>query len=144
MRLGEMQVARRTALQWLDAGADAWSAYDAVAPEAQGCAAARAAAAAVCETADGARIAVERAALDVIERAMRAIGARGLLEPLPFVRLVRDLEMYLRQPAPDAAIARVGRAAFDAASVQRSAASATVNGSGATPANAADAQASKR
>lgn len=128
MRLGEMRVALRTALHWLDAGADAWSAYDAGPGD-------EAAAQAVVEAADGARIAIEGAALSVIERAMRAIGARGLQEPLPFVRLVRDLEMYLRQPAPDAAIARVGRAAFEATSAQRSAASATVVGSGGTPAN---------
>ncbi len=128
MRLGEMRVALRTALHWLDVGADAWSAYDAGPGD-------EAAAQAVVEAADGARIAIEGAALSVIERAMRAIGARGLQEPLPFVRLVRDLEMYLRQPAPDAAIARVGRAAFEATSAQRSAASATVVGSGGTPAN---------
>lgn len=146
MRLGEMRVALRTAQHWLDAGADAWSAYDAAArdPNAHTDAARERAAEDVVETADGARIAIERAALEVIERAMRAVGARGLLEPLPFVRLVRDLEMYLRQPAPDAVIARVGRFAFAAASAQRSAASADDSGSGATRANASDAQASKR
>lgn len=123
-----------------------WSAYDAAArdPNAHTDAARERAAEDVVETADGARIAIERAALEVIERAMRAVGARGLLEPLPFVRLVRDLEMYLRQPAPDAVIARVGRFAFAAASAQRSAASADDSGSGATRANASDAQASKR
>jgi len=134
MRLGEMRVALGTASHWLDAGADAWQSYDRGTLDA----------ASVVDTADGARIAVERAALDVIERAMRAVGARGLLHPLPFGRLVRDLEMYLRQPSPDAAIARVGRAAFDAASAQRNAASTTGNGSRATSPNAADALASKR
>ncbi|GAC1299966.1 MAG: acyl-CoA dehydrogenase family protein [Vulcanimicrobiaceae bacterium] len=146
MRLGEMHVALRTALYWLDAGADAWTAYDASVRDvtAIGQAAHERLAADVVDAADGARIAIERAALDVIERTMRAVGARGLLEPLPFVRLVRDLEMYLRQPAPDAAVARAGRAAFDAASAQRSVASATGNGSSAVRANVSEARASNR
>ena len=58
-----------------------------------------------------ARTVVERAALDCIERAIRCVGAKGLVEPEPFAALVRDLQMYLRQPAPDAALQRVGRAA---------------------------------
>lgn len=40
---------------------------------------------------------------------VRCVGARGLLQPLPFERLHRDLTHYLRQPAPDGALADVGR-----------------------------------
>ena len=32
-----------------------------------------------------------------------------MMRPAPFGRTVRDLTMYLRQPAPDAVIERVGR-----------------------------------
>jgi alkylation response protein AidB-like acyl-CoA dehydrogenase len=55
------------------------------------------------------RSAVERLCLEVLERTERAVGARGLLRPWPFERLIRDLRHYLRQPAPDAALAEGGR-----------------------------------
>jgi len=58
---------------------------------------------------DAARLATENACLALLEAAERAVGARGLLEPEPFSRLIRDLRMYLRQPAPDAARLRLGQ-----------------------------------
>jgi hypothetical protein len=84
--------------------ADAWAAYDRRGDPAS--------AAELLATVDGARSAVERAALDVLERVERAVGARGLLAPEPFAALVRDLRMYLRQPAPDLAVLRVGEDAL--------------------------------
>lgn len=54
-----------------------------------------------------ARGAVERAGLDVIELAQRSVGLAGFLEAHPLERLVRDLATYLRQPAPDLALASV-------------------------------------
>jgi alkylation response protein AidB-like acyl-CoA dehydrogenase len=56
-----------------------------------------------------ARTAIERICLDVQESAIRSVGAAGLLRPHPMEQIVRDLTMYLRQPAPDAALAAVGR-----------------------------------
>ncbi|MGF7211025.1 alkylation response protein AidB-like acyl-CoA dehydrogenase [Skermanella aerolata] len=55
------------------------------------------------------RTAIERICLDVMEHAVRSIGVAGLLRPHPLERRVRDLTTYLRQPAPDAALAAVGR-----------------------------------
>ena len=55
------------------------------------------------------RTAVERICTEVIVNVERSVGARGLMRPEPFERMVRDLTMYLRQPAPDAAAARVAR-----------------------------------
>ena len=52
---------------------------------------------------------MDRVAAPVVRLAERCVGARGLLEPLPFERLHRDLTHYLRQPAPDGALADVGR-----------------------------------
>jgi len=104
MRVAEMKIASRTAIHWLDTGASAWRAFDAD-PSERNCAE-------VLDVVDMARTVVERAGLDVIERAVRSVGARGLVEPEPFAALVRDLQMYLRQPAPDAALLRIGRAAF--------------------------------
>ena len=48
----------------------------------------------------------------VLPLAERCVGARGLLRPEPFERLHRDLTHYLRQPAPDAALADAGRYAL--------------------------------
>jgi len=58
---------------------------------------------------DAVRLATENACLALLEAAERAVGARGLLEPEPFPGLIRDLRMYLRQPAPDAARLRLGQ-----------------------------------
>lgn len=55
------------------------------------------------------RAAIEAICLQVITLTERSVGARGLLRPLPFDRLIRDLTMYLRQPNPDGALAEVGR-----------------------------------
>ena len=52
-----------------------------------------------------ARAAVEQAGLDVIALAQRSIGLAGFLESHPLERLMRDLATYLRQPAPDFALA---------------------------------------
>jgi len=101
-RLGECTVAARGAVLWVHACADAWAAYDEHPHAAND--------AALLATVDAARYAVERAALDVAERIERGAGARGLLETEPFARRLRDLRMYLRQPAIDATLLRVARA----------------------------------
>ncbi len=54
------------------------------------------------------RSAIEEVCLRVIELAERSVGARGLPRPEPFERMHRDLTHYLRQPAPDAALAGAG------------------------------------
>nr|MDQ6906599.1 acyl-CoA/acyl-ACP dehydrogenase [Chloroflexota bacterium] len=56
-----------------------------------------------------ARTAIERICLDAIRLTEQTVGARGLLPPHPFERIIRDLTLYLRQPAPDAALASAGR-----------------------------------
>jgi alkylation response protein AidB-like acyl-CoA dehydrogenase len=122
MRAGEMRVASRGAWQWVEAGSAAWQAFDSQ-PNTE-------TSQAVVDAVDMARVAVERAALDILERATRSVGAHGLVEPLPFARLIRDLQMYLRQPAPDAVLARVAAAGFRAASAARRLAMADSTGSG--------------
>ncbi len=54
------------------------------------------------------RTAVERSCLDVLEAVERGVGARALLRPHPIERIGRDLSLYLRQPAPDDALASAG------------------------------------
>jgi len=58
------------------------------------------------------RSVTEDICLTTLRLAERSVGARGLLQPEPFERLHRDLTHYLRQPAPDAALAEAGRFAL--------------------------------
>jgi alkylation response protein AidB-like acyl-CoA dehydrogenase len=52
-----------------------------------------------------ARLAVERAGLDLMELVQRSVGLQGFMRPHPIERICRDLSTYLRQPAPDRALA---------------------------------------
>jgi alkylation response protein AidB-like acyl-CoA dehydrogenase len=117
-----MRIAVATARLWIEAGERAWTAFDASETPA--------AAEYVMDVVDMARTVVERVCLDVIERATRSVGARGLVEPLPFPGLIRDLQMYLRQPAPDAAAMRVADGAFKAAVAARNTSIARSIGTG--------------
>ena len=55
-----------------------------------------------------ARIAVEAACLDAITHIQRALGLAAFIRPSPVERLLRDLSVYLRQPAPDAVLTEAG------------------------------------
>ncbi len=103
-RFGECVIAARTARMWTDACAESWMHYDAAPGDLTE--------SALLITVDAARTAVERAALDVAERVERGVGARGLLETEPFARRLRDLRMYLRQPAIDDTLLRVARSSL--------------------------------
>jgi alkylation response protein AidB-like acyl-CoA dehydrogenase len=52
-----------------------------------------------------ARLAVERAGLDLMELINRSVGLQALMRPNPIERISRDLATYLRQPGPDRALA---------------------------------------
>jgi alkylation response protein AidB-like acyl-CoA dehydrogenase len=54
------------------------------------------------------RTAIEQICMDVIQLSQRSIGTLGLLPPHPMERIIRDLSLYLRQPAYDVAIAKIG------------------------------------
>jgi alkylation response protein AidB-like acyl-CoA dehydrogenase len=51
-----------------------------------------------------ARIAVERAALELLALVHRSVGLAAFIRPHPIERISRDLATYLRQPAPDRAL----------------------------------------
>lgn len=55
------------------------------------------------------RTAIEQICLDTIQLSQRSIGTLGLLPPEPMERIIRDLSLYLRQPAFDIAITDVGK-----------------------------------
>lgn len=59
------------------------------------------------------RTAIEQICQNVMLLCERSIGARGLNKPLHFERIIRDLTIYLRQPAPDAALAAAGKYVLD-------------------------------
>jgi len=61
-----------------------------------------------------ARIAVETACLDAMRLAQRALGLAAFLRPNPVERLLRDLAVYLRQPAPDAVLTEAAAHGFSA------------------------------
>ena len=102
-RLARIGAAVETSYLWLDRAAAAWRAAAAEPGS-------KARAAELVAVANGARGAVEAAALAVLEEAERAIGAAGLIAPHPFERRMRDLRVYLRQPNPDGAAAAFGAA----------------------------------
>ena len=104
-RLGEMAILIESGQHWLRAAA-----AHAARPEAE----AETAADATVAYANMVRTAIEDSCLRVLRLAERSVGARGLLRPEPFERLHRDLTHYLRQPAPDAALADAGRFALEA------------------------------
>jgi alkylation response protein AidB-like acyl-CoA dehydrogenase len=51
-----------------------------------------------------ARLAVEAAALDLMQLIQRSVGLQAFLRPNPIERISRDLATYLRQPGPDRAL----------------------------------------
>ena len=55
------------------------------------------------------RTAIEKICIKVMNLCQKSVGARGLNQPFHFERIIRDLTIYLRQPAPDAALADAGR-----------------------------------
>jgi alkylation response protein AidB-like acyl-CoA dehydrogenase len=100
-RLGQMAIAVDTGYAWLDRGARFWAGIGS-SPDAG-----------IVTTANIARLAIEDAALRVLESAERGVGAAGMIAPHPLERLMRDLRTYLRQPNPDRALAAVGAAVSD-------------------------------
>lgn len=59
------------------------------------------------------RTAIEKICTEVMEDCLKCVGARGLNKPYHFERIVRDLNTYLRQPAPDLALTEVGKYVLD-------------------------------
>ena len=96
LRGAQMAMAIESGNLWLQGAAAAWERPLEEAP-------------AIATYAAMTRTAVEAISQDVIRETERTVGARGMMRPCPFGRMVRDLTMYLRQPAPDAVVERIGR-----------------------------------
>ena len=104
-RLGEVALGAQEAVLWIERAGN-------VAEAALEPAAGKLATERMIECANQTRLAIERIATAMMPRIIAGVGARGLLQPHPFERLLRDLTMYLRQPAPDQTLADVGRASL--------------------------------
>ncbi len=104
-RLGEITISAQETVLWIErAGA--------VAEENLVRAADKLACERMVDCANMMRLAIERIATATIQRVIHGIGAHGLLQPSRFERIIRDLTMYLRQPAPDQTLADVGRSSL--------------------------------
>lgn len=106
-RLGELALLTQQAVLWIERAAS-------VAEDGLSIASDKLAADRMVMFANMARLAIERNATAAIQHVISGVGARGLLRPNRFGRIVRDLTMYLRQPAPDQTLADVGRASLRA------------------------------
>ncbi len=106
-RLGRMAIALESGNLWLKGAADFVAAYSpifagsSIVPHPQ--------AEQLVAYANMVRSAIEQICMEVIQACERSVGTRGLLPPTPIERIIRDLTLYLRQPAFDAAFATVGQ-----------------------------------
>jgi alkylation response protein AidB-like acyl-CoA dehydrogenase len=106
-RLGKMAIAIESGNLWLRGAADMVAAYAPVFggypnienPQADQ----------LVAYANMVRTAIEQICIDVMQLCERSVGTRGLLPPNPMERIIRDLTLYLRQPAFDASLANVGQ-----------------------------------
>lgn len=94
-RIARMAIALQTGRQWLQTASH--QALPGFGEEAE-----------VVNFANMTRTAILECCNTVLELAEQAVGARGFLSPKPIQRIYTDLKMYLRQPAPDNALAAVG------------------------------------
>ena len=110
-RLGQMAIAVESGNLWLQGAAAQIADY---APEFGGRASQLAdhRAEQLVNYVNMARTAIEQICIDVIQLCERSVGTNGLLPPHPMERIIRDLSLYLRQPAFDAALASPGRYAL--------------------------------
>lgn len=103
MRLAEMACLIESGNQWLNTAgmkADEWLSNGTNADK-------------LVAYANMTRTSIEEICLRMMPLAERSVGARGLMRPLPFERIHRDLTFYLRQPAPDATLIDIGRFVID-------------------------------
>lgn len=105
MRLGEMTIAVASGNQWLDGVAKKMDGYmeNSSAENAE----------IFLTYTNMMRTAIEQICTEVMALCQKCVGARGLNKPYHFERIIRDLNTYLRQPAPDASLADIGRFVLD-------------------------------
>lgn len=108
-RLGQMAIALEQGQLWLVGAAAQLERYALVFGGWPSEAVSEAAVAQLVSYANMVRTAIEQICIDIMPLAERCVGTRGLLPPHPLERIIRDLTLYLRQPAFDAALTGVGQ-----------------------------------
>jgi alkylation response protein AidB-like acyl-CoA dehydrogenase len=106
-RLGRMALGIESGQLWLQGAASQLQQYDPI--FAGDPAIAHSQAMALVAYTNMVRTAIEQIGMEAIQLCARSVGTRGLLPPHSIERIIRDLTLYLRQPAFDASIASVGR-----------------------------------
>lgn len=101
MRLGQMTIAVVSGNQWLQGAAEQLDSYMYYSTKENS--------ERFLVYANMMRTAIEQICVEVMALCQKCVGARGLNKPYHFERIIRDLSTYLRQPAPDASLADVGR-----------------------------------
>lgn len=91
-RIGDAMILQKTASLWVRQAAHAACACPEMPPEQ------------VTATVNLARLAVERAALEMITLVQRGLGLSAFVRGRAVEQVMRDLATYLRQPAPDEAL----------------------------------------
>ncbi|KXV13143.1 acyl-CoA dehydrogenase family protein [Gluconobacter oxydans] len=91
-RIGEAMILQKTASLWVEQAAQAACDCPGLSPEE------------VTATVNLARLAVERAALELITLVQRGLGLSAFVKGRAVEQVMRDLATYLRQPAPDEAL----------------------------------------
>jgi alkylation response protein AidB-like acyl-CoA dehydrogenase len=102
-RVGQAGIATETARLWVERAATIAEDSDPARSPAQ-----------IVAYVNLARLAVEKAGLELMELVHRSVGLQGFMRPNPIERISRDLATYLRQPGPDRAL--TGAAAWMLAS----------------------------
>ena len=100
MRLGEMAILIETGNLWLRSAAQKLDDFMQN-PSAENCES-------FLAYVNMMRTAIEKICVKTMNSCQKSVGARGLNKPFHFERIIRDLTIYLRQPAPDAALADAG------------------------------------
>lgn len=101
MRLGQMAIAIASGDQWLESSAKQMNLY-LINPSLEN-------SQMLLAHVNMMRTAIENICTEVMALCQKCVGARGLNKPFHFERIIRDLSTYLRQPAPDGALADVGK-----------------------------------
>ncbi len=99
MRIGQMAAKIESALMWIERAGKVWDSN----PDA----------AQMVAFAAMMRVATEEICNFVMEMTAKSVGARGLLRPHPFERMLRDLSIYTKQPHLDEIPCRAGKWALN-------------------------------
>ncbi len=99
MRVGQMAAKIESGWQWIERAGRVWDSH----PDA----------AQMVAFAAMLRVATEEICNFTLEMTAKSVGARGLLRPQPFERMLRDLTLYTKQPHLDEIPVRAGKWALE-------------------------------